>query len=57
MRWKHKTFDQYEWHQWFAWYPVVVECEWVWLERVERRASRRAYPGEIDYEYKHVDNL
>ena len=25
------------WHNWFAWHPVKVGHEWVWLETVMRR--------------------
>ena len=25
-------------HRWFAWYPVVIGDQWVWLEFVTRRA-------------------
>lgn len=36
--WKNK----YEWHEWFAWYPIWVstgECKEtrIWLERVQRK--------------------
>lgn len=26
-----------EWHDWFAWYPVRIHDEMVWLETVQRR--------------------
>jgi hypothetical protein len=32
--------DRTKWHRWFAWYPVVVAGQWVWLETVERREHR-----------------
>jgi hypothetical protein len=28
-----------EWHVWFAWRPVKLEAEWVWLERIERKVT------------------
>jgi hypothetical protein len=37
MRWATDTFDPFEWHSWFAWRPVQVDEQWVWLERIERR--------------------
>lgn len=38
MRWRAKPFvDLWQWHRWYAWYPVRVENEWVWREWVERR--------------------
>ena len=44
MRWRIKSRwvrDEYyvwsiPWHRWFAWHPVRVDNEWVWLEYVER---------------------
>lgn len=29
--------DPYEWHIWFAWYPVKAGSTWVWLEKVRRK--------------------
>jgi len=45
------------WQTWFAWYPVCVGDQTVWLEKVERilrpggspESSIPAYPG---YEYR-----
>lgn len=43
MRWKIKPkverqlFDIFTWHRWYAWYPVKIDLEWVWLEDVERK--------------------
>jgi hypothetical protein len=39
------------WHQWFAWYPVVVKVDdeldhWVWFERLERKWSISKYGGK-----------
>lgn len=34
MRWL--TAPARGWHRWFAWHPVVVGDQWVWLETVER---------------------
>lgn len=25
------------WEEWFAWHPVMIEDEWVWLKTIERR--------------------
>lgn len=30
---------QKEWHDWFAWHPVRIHNEIVWLEIVERRRT------------------
>ena len=35
MRWLAK--DKAQWYRWFAWHPVRIGCQWVWLETVERR--------------------
>lgn len=24
------------WHIWFAWYPVKVQGQWVWLQKIAR---------------------
>lgn len=46
MRWtyvdsKAKYFEKLDkkkqWHKWFAWHPVVVNREWVWLETISRK--------------------
>jgi len=29
--------DTTNWHEWFAWRPVLASGKLVWLERVERR--------------------
>ena len=40
MRWKVKTAKG--WHSHFALWPVKVEGEWVWLERVMRKGWKRS---------------
>lgn len=40
MRWrKAETQNRYEWHDWFAWFPVQLNDtgETAWLETVRRR--------------------
>ena len=40
---KKPEVDLWDWHRWFAWYPVVIWDEeqerefYVWLETVERK--------------------
>lgn len=36
MKWR--AYGYREWHDWFAWYPVLCfnTKNWVWLEKVER---------------------
>lgn len=36
MRWTPNSPEYFQWHRWFAWYPVQVGDTWVWLETVER---------------------
>ena len=44
MRWKAKPKS--EWIPWFAWHPVQINHEWIWLERIERRIESY-YGGEL----------
>lgn len=42
MRAKDSYLDKYEWHEWFAWFPIYVQtgrCKgtWIFWERVQRR--------------------
>jgi len=39
MRWTatRKPSRKTTWHDWFAWHPVTIDGERVWLESVERR--------------------
>jgi hypothetical protein len=41
---KIRTKNKYDWHQWFAWYPVVVkepEGKYiVWLQNVSRMVCK-----------------
>jgi len=29
--------EHYDWHRWFAWYPIKIKTAWVWLEVVIRQ--------------------
>jgi len=47
MKWKRQ--DKTKWHDWFAWYPVKVECDEeeythkvLWLETVQRKITKRS---------------
>ena len=46
MRWKLKPSpprpNLREWHSWFAWFPVEINGEAVWWERVERKGTHYA---------------
>ena len=64
MRWatrqhilKSQAIRRSLWHQWFAWYPVVVRAHdelehWVWFERLERKWSIGKYGGGC-WRYRH----
>jgi hypothetical protein len=42
MRFKFKCRDYlncHNWHPWFAWRPVVVDCTVVWWEWVDRKIT------------------
>jgi hypothetical protein len=55
MRWKTETYAEQKkrleaWKPWFAWYPIMIDNERVWLEWVYRR--NRVYNSSIaDTEY------
>ena len=38
-----------DWQKWFAWYPVKIKNEYVWLEWVERR-----YDGDDQWSFKYI---
>ena len=59
MRWRTETWNEKckrlgTWRKWFAWYPVMIDNEKVWLEWVYRRT--KVYNG-IDtlYETEYTD--
>ncbi len=50
MRWHiARSYDPKEWHRWFAWHPVCVGDELVWLEPVERRIEFGCYDDFPEY--------
>lgn len=54
--------DKTQWHDWFAWYPVRIGDQVVWLETVQRRGTETVVATYdhgivlaeevIDYEYR-----
>jgi hypothetical protein len=32
-----RKIERQPWQQWFAWYPVKMRGEWVWLRKIYRR--------------------
>lgn len=52
MRWEVRAgTDKEHWHRWFAWHPVKVGNQYVWLERIYRKAGKADYGG-WDWEYR-----
>lgn len=49
--WRRKCHPKL-WHSWFAWRPVRIGCEIVWLESVERKATGTDRGGNRIYEYR-----
>jgi hypothetical protein len=43
-----------EWHRWFAWYPVRIGNQRVWLETVERKGRwwSALYAEGWDWQYR-----
>lgn len=39
MRYTPKRKTRPIWNRWFAWHPVYIDKQWVWLEHVERRVD------------------
>jgi hypothetical protein len=41
MRWKIESYVSRfgVWRKWFAWYPVAIDRQMVWLETVERKVE------------------
>ena len=58
MRWNRRDIDG--WHRWFAWHPVTMEdtaggtVETVWMETIERRATRPSNLTDQPYEYRNA---
>jgi hypothetical protein len=49
VRWPIKQVDP--WHRWFAWHPVRVGDEWVWLETIERQIICPELGGASEYRF------
>lgn len=46
--------DQPQWKSWFAWRPVRVRGQWIWLKKIYRKAMPKTYVNHDDwttYEY------
>lgn len=53
MRWREKPIPEY--YRWFAWHPVKIRKEWVWLEHVWFRYLQGTYFKEYYNEEPHHD--
>lgn len=42
-------------HVWFAWYPVEIKDEWVWLEKVIRSAELYSWGEVISFNYERIE--
>jgi hypothetical protein len=61
MKFNTRSTDLFEWHRWFAWYPVQlireynvgeIHTRWAWFEWVEKRW--RGSWGGIYTEYREI---
>lgn len=43
----------YRWHHWYAWHPVKLKGEYVWLERIERKREPGGWGGSW-FEYRDI---
>jgi hypothetical protein len=49
VRWTVKEVDP--WRPWFAWHPVRIDKQWVWLERIERMILCPEIGGAFYYRF------
>lgn len=60
MKWKseaNKIAEMFKWHEWFAWYPVILDdtAEWVWLEKIMRKKNYvTGFPIASWWEYRQL---
>lgn len=60
MKWKHKSINDRvkkvkQWHDWFAWYPIRLDEEIFWLQRLKRKAHNVYVAGDtiyVEWEYE-----
>ena len=43
------SYDPEEWHSWFAWHPIVIDTQVVWLERVQRQLLSGVFDDVVAY--------
>lgn len=62
MRWRTETYEEKckrlaIWRPWFAWYPVIVDNERVWLEWVYRRKLTHHSTMDTYHEVQYADAM
>lgn len=63
MRWAKESAEERvrrleKWRPWFAWYPVTIDTERVWLEKVYRRTLLIGRgPGGTIWETEYIDTM
>lgn len=43
---------QYDWHDWFAWYPVNISGKIIWLQTIERKYVYKMNIRENHYMFR-----
>jgi len=54
MRWIPRFITARSWRSWYAWRPVYIDGEMVWLERIERRWEPCVYPAGGIWRYRYM---
>lgn len=54
MRWTPQ--ERTDWRRWFAWYPVTINGQAVWLEYVYRKAEHDGYLPRWFYKFKNGED-
>ena len=62
MRWRSETYEEKKkrletWRPWFAWRPVMIDNERVWLEWVYCRTKCYFGPDDIHYSKEYADTM
>lgn len=50
MTYAQRLVQLQDWHPWFAWHPVRVDRELIWLERIERKGEH--FPDCIGWQWQ-----
>lgn len=53
---KRAPINEYKWHPWFAWRPIRIDDQLVWLETIERKRCHRFDLGFYEWwEYRNYE--